>query len=293
MTQPAYVLATDSCCDLPADLAGSLGVTVLEFPFTLDGEQHFDDLGRTMPAAEFFGRMRDGATPTTSQVPMSEYLAAFSIAAEDGTPLLFLSFSSALSGTYDAAVIARNAVMAEHPGADIRVIDTRSASINQGLLVVEAARQWQRGVTIDELVTFVEASKMCINGYFTLDTLESLRRGGRLSDVAAVAGSVLHVKPMMRLNRAGTMSAERPSRGRKKSLRALAEIFDRRADDMPSRTVIVGHADALEDAEAVSAMLRGRREIYQLLTCEIGPVIGSHTGPAMMAVAFWGPERDS
>ena len=293
MTDPIYLLATDSCCDLPADVVESLGVTVLEFPFTLDGEQHFDDLGRTMPAAEFFGRMRDGAMPTTAQVPMSEYMAAFTLAAQNDKPLLFLSFSSALSGTFDAAVIARDAVLAEYPDADIRVIDTLSASVNQGLLVLETARQWQRGATIDELEAFVRASKMRINGYFTLDTLESLRRGGRLSDVAAAAGSMLDVKAMMRLNTAGTMSMERPSRGRKKALRALSDIFDRRAEDMSSRTVIVGHADALEDAEVVSAMLRERREIYQVLTCEIGPVIGSHTGPGMVAVVFWGPERDS
>ena len=293
MTNAEYVLATDSCCDLPADLAESLGVTVLEFPFTLDGEQHFDDLGRTMTSAEFYGRMRAGATHTTSQVPMLEYMAAFTSAAQDGTPLLFLSFSSALSGTCDAAAIARNAVVAEYPDADIRVIDTLSASVNQGLLVLEAAREWRRGVSIDDLAAFVEASKMRINGYFTLDSLDSLRRGGRLSDVAAAAGTVLDVKPMMRLNTAGLLTADRPVRGRRKSLRALAEIFDKRADDTSLRTVLVGHADAPDDAEVVSAMLRERREIHELLTCEIGPVIGSHTGPGMVAVVFWGQERDS
>ena len=293
MTSPTYVLATDSCCDLPAELVEDLGLVVLEFPFTLEGAQHYDDLGRSMSSAEFYGRMREGAAPTTAQVPMSEYLAAFTAAAEAGTPMVLLSFSSGLSGTYDAAVVARNAVVAENPGIDIRVIDTLSASVNQGLLVLETARQWRRGATIDQLVDFVEASKMRINGFFTLLTLDSLGRGGRLSEVAAMAGAMLDVKPVLHVNAAGLMTIDRAVRGRKKSLRALAEIFDARAGDMSSRTVLVAHADTPDDADAMAAMLRERREIYQIITCEIGPVIGSHTGPGMIAIVFWGQERDS
>jgi DegV family protein with EDD domain len=293
MTRLPYLLATDSCCDLPRDLADTLGVTVLEFPFTIDGEHHFDDLGASMPAAEFYARMRAGATPTTAQVPMAEYLAAFTAAAENGTPLLFLSFSSELSGTHDAALVARQAVLAEHPDADIRVVDTVSAAVAQGMLVLESAREWQRGATIDELEAFVERAKRRINGYFTIDTLEALRRGGRLSDVAAVAGTMLDVKPVLRMSSDGRLVIDRPVRGRKKSLRSLAEIFDARADDTTKRTVLVAHAGAPDDADALAVMLREKREIYQLLTFDVGPVIGSHTGPGMVACVFWGPERDS
>jgi DegV family protein with EDD domain len=289
----AYRLITDSCCDLPRALVDELGVTVLEFPFTIDDAHYFDDLGASMPHPEFYARMRAGAAPTTAQVPMTAYLEAFRSAAEAGESVLFLSFSSGLSGTHDAAVIARNTVLAEIPHADLRVIDTRAASIHQGLLVVEAARRRAAGATISALDEWVELHKGRLNGYFTLDTLESLRRGGRLSDMAAMAGTMLDVKPILRVNGEGNLVIERPVRGRKKSLRALADIFEKRAVDATECTVVVAHADAPEEAEALAALLRERRAIGELLMLDVGPVIGSHTGPGMVATVFWGPERDS
>jgi len=291
MSQP-YVLATDSCCDLPHELVAELGIVVLEFPFTLDGEQHFDDLGVSMPPAEFYARMRTGSHPTTAQVPMAKYLSAFGEAASEGIPLLFLSFSSGLSGTFDAASIARDTVLAETPGGDVRVVDTLAASIAQGLLVLEAARRKRDGATIDELEAWVGDASPRLNGYFTLDTLESLRRGGRLSDVAAMAGTMLDVKPVLRISAEGELVIDRPVRGRKKSLRALAESFATRAVDSATSTVVVAHADAAGDAEALIALLHERTGIAELLTFDVGPVIGSHTGPGMVAVVFWGPERD-
>jgi DegV family protein with EDD domain len=291
MTEARYRLATDSCCDLPASLVDELDVAVLEFPFQLDGEQHFDDLGRSMPASEFFRRMRAGSTPTTAQVPLAEYLAAFMAAAEDAVPLLFLSFSSGLSGTYDAALVARERVLVLHPEADIRVIDTLSASAHQGLLVLDAARKRDEGLTVDELERWVEAHKLCVNGCFTTETLEALRRGGRVSDVAAMAGTMLDVKPLLRVNRCGELVVDRVVRGRKKSMRAIVDTFVAGWDAGGGRTVVVAHADAPQDAEALSSMLRERAQVEDILVCELGPVVGSHTGPGMVAVCFWGPER--
>lgn len=293
MTRSSYVLATDSCCDLPRELVEELGLVVLEFPFTLDGEQHFDDLGTSMPPATFYAHMRSGSAPTTAQVPMSRYLDAFRSAAVDGMPLLFLSFSSGLSGTYDAAVLARQTVLAEHPDADIRVVDTLAASAHQGLLVLEAARRRDDGAPIAQLEAWVLGNTQRLNAYFTIDSLAALRRGGRVSDWAAVAGTMLDVKPILRVNGEGELVIERPVRGRKRSLRALADIFAKRAVDSASSTVVVAHADAEDDAAALVALLRERAEICQVLTFDIGPVIGSHTGPGMVAAVFWGPERES
>ena len=293
MTRSDFVLVTDSCCDLTRDIVDAMEIGVLEFPFTLDGEQYFDDLGAAMPHAQFYERMRQGSAPTTAQVPMSAYLAAFRSAAEAGKPLLLLSFSSGLSGTYDAAVIARNAVVAEFPGADIRVVDTLAASAHQGLLVLEAARRRDAGVTIDELEAWVLGNTQCLNVYFTIDSLEALRRGGRVADWAAAAGTMLDVKPILRVNSRGELVVDRAVRGRRKSLRALAEIFGRRAVDTAASTVVIGHADADSDAAALEVLLRGTCEIGEVLTFDLGPVIGSHTGPGMVAAVFWGPERES
>ena len=291
MTSHAYRLATDSCCDLTHAIIDDLGIEVLEFPFTLDGAEHFDDLGQTMSAAQFYGAMRAGSAPTTAQVPMSSYLASFSAAAEAGVPLVFLSFSSALSGTYGAAVLARREVVERFPGAEISVIDSRSASINQGLLVLEAARKRRDGMAFEPLVEWIELSIDRINGYFTIDTLEPLRRGGRVSDFAALAGSVLDVKPILRVDQHGELVVDKPIRGRKKSIRALVDAFEKRADDPMGGTVLIAHGDAPDDADLLERLLRERTGLGEVVRLEVGPVIGSHTGPGMVALVFWGRER--
>ena len=292
MSRSSYVLATDSCCDLPSELVEDLSLVVLEFPFTVNGEQHFDDLGRSMSPAVFYGAMRGGATPTTAQVPLTEYLAAFAAAAEAGTPLLFLSFSSGLSGTYDAALVARDRVIADYPAARIRVIDTLGASAHQGLLVLQAARRRDAGVGFDELGDWVEANRHRANGYFTIESLDALRRGGRVSDLAALAGTMLDVKPILRINGEGELVVDRPIRGRKKSLRAIAETFAARTGATADGAVFIAHADALEDAYILEGLLRERADIEELMVLDVGPVIGSHTGPGMVAAVFWGPGRD-
>ena len=293
MTRTEFVLVTDSCCDLTREIVDAMDIVVLEFPFTLDGEQYFDDLGAAMPHAQFYARMRQGSAPTTAQVPMSAYLGAYRAAAEAGVPLLLLSFSSGLSGTYDAAVIARDAVLADFPVADIRVVDTLAASAHQGLLVLEAARRRDCGAGIDELEVWVLGNTQCLNAYFTIDSLEALRRGGRVADWAAAAGTMLDVKPILRINSRGELVVDRAVRGRKKSLRALADTFAKRAVDTAASTVVIAHADANGDAAALETLLRSSCTIGEVLTFDLGPVIGSHTGPGMVAAVFWGPERES
>jgi DegV family protein with EDD domain len=224
---------------------------------------------------------------------MTQYLDAFASAAEIGTPMLFLSFSSGLSGTFDAALLARENVLQTYPEAQIRVVDTLSAAALQALLVIEAARRRDNGATFEELVEWVEANKLHANGYFTIDSLESLRRGGRVSDMAAVAGTMLDVKPILRVNGQGELVIDRPVRGRKKSLRAIADAFEKRAHDTAQGTVVVAHGDAAADAVLLEGLLRERADIGTVTTIDVGPVIGSHTGPGMIAAAFWGTKRDS
>jgi len=288
MTSHEYRLATDSCCDLTHAIIEELDVDVLEFPFTLDGAEHFDDLGVTLSAAQFYDAMRAGSAPTTAQVPMSSYLAAFSAAAEAGIPLIFLSFSSALSGTHSAAVLARREVVERFPDAQLLVIDSRSASINQGLLVFDAARKRRDGLGYEALAEWVEASIDRANGYFTIDTLEPLRRGGRVSDFAALAGAMLDVKPVLRVDAQGELVVDKPVRGRKKSIRALVDAYERRADDPTGGTVLIAHGDSSDDADLLERLLRERTGLGEVVRLEVGPVIGSHTGPGMVALAFWG-----
>jgi DegV family protein with EDD domain len=287
-----WMLITDSCCDLPLEIVERFGIAVLSFPFTLDQEEHLDDLGDSLPHSAFYDALRAGAWPTTAQVPLVSYLSAFRSAAESRTPAVFLSFSSALSGTYDSVLIARDAVLAEFPDAEIHTVDTKTASAAQGLLVLEAARKRRDGATAAETAEWTEFEGPRVNGYFTLEELEHLRRGGRISDVAAVAGSVLDVRPVLRLDRKGALVVDGVSRGRKKSMRLVADAFAARAEDPAHNTVVVAHANCEEDADRLEAMLRERTTIGEIMRMEVGPVIGSHTGPGMIACAFWGTERE-
>ncbi len=291
MNGSAPALITDSCCELPRATVQELGVTVVPFSFLIDGEVHLDELGDTMSHSEFYTAMRNGAEPTTAQVPIGSYVAAYRTAAEAGKAAIMLTFSSELSGTFEASLLARMTVLEDFPDADIRVIDTQCASASQGLLVLEAARRVAAGATSDELEEWVLENRQLIHGYFTLETLEHLRRGGRISDVAAAAGAMLDVRPVLKIDPLGRLKIERAVRGRKKSVRALVDIFAAKAVDPAGRTVAVGHADCPDDAAAFVEMLRARSDIGEVITLNVGPVIGSHTGPGMLAVAFFGGPR--
>lgn len=285
------VLITDSCCDLPLQLVEDLGVEMLHLRFRIGDEEHVDDLGVTTPHEAFYALVREGAAPTTSAIPVVEYVRAFAAAAEQGRPALMLGLSSALSSTYESALIARDMVMADHPGADIRVIDSNSASIALGSLVFDAAGVIERGAGIGELVEWALDARDRTNGYFTLESLEHLRRGGRISDAVAFAGAMLDVRPVLRIDGSGRLVFVGQARGRRKSMKALVDTAAQRAEAPGGQTAFVAHGASSEDAESLKALLLDRLGFRDVVVTEIGPVIGSHVGPGMLAVAFSGARR--
>lgn len=286
MTGAAYTLITDSCCDLPATVVDEIGVEVLHFGFVAGGKTYVDDLGRTTPHAEFYAAMREGSEPTTTHPPLGEFVTRFEAAAQAGEEVVFASFSSALSGSYATAMMARDGVLVKHPDARIRIVDTRRASIAQGLIVFEAAKRRRAGVSAAELQDWLDASRLSAVGVFTLDTLEHLRRGGRIGDVTAAAGAMLDVRPLLGFTDAGELTVIRAVRGRKKSLKALAEsVVTASGGRCP--LLLVGHGDAAEDAATLETLVREQADVGEVVLCDVGPVIGSHTGPGMVAASFW------
>ncbi|MCX8006927.1 MAG: DegV family protein [Coriobacteriia bacterium] len=286
------VLVIDSCSDLTPSIVEGFEVEELHFPFTLDGQERLDDFGRSMPHADFYSAMRAGATPTTAQIPPAAFERVFRAAAEAGRTLVYLGFSSGLSGTFDTAQMVRQAVLSDHPDADIRLVDTLSASAAEGFLAYHVMRMHADGASADDIVGFVEDAKLSVNGYFTLESLEALRRGGRISDAAAAAGAVLDIKPILTINRSGKLVLRKSVRGRKKSMSALLDIMEERRDASRGDVVAVAHADAPEEAAALKRMVEERFSPTEVLELPVGPVIGSHVGPGMLAVVFWGAERD-
>lgn len=282
------MLIIDSCSDLPAGLVEELGVDVLRFPFAIDGSEYADDFGASLSHADFYAAMRSGVYPSTMQIPRQTFVDTFRRYADAGEPVLYLAFSSALSGTYDIAWLARQEVLTEYPDAEIRLVDTKAASAAEGLLVYEAARRWRAGASLADVESWAVAERPRLNGWFIVDDLETLRRGGRLPGAVAAAGTLLDVKPLLHVSADGRLEMKRSIRGRNKSMRALADLFAERASDPGSRTVAIAHGDCAEDADRLRQLIAERAPVNDVLLLDVGPVIGTHTGPGMLAVVFWG-----
>ncbi len=288
---PQCDLIIDSCCDLPAELACQEGVHLLRFPYILEGETFEDDLFQTTTAHDFYEAMRKGAAPSTAQLSIPVLTEAFSAAAARGVPAVYLSFSSALSGSYDAAMLVRDQVLAEHPGFELHVVDTHLASVAEGLLVAEAISQRAKGLTAAELADWAAEARFFVNEEFMVEDLDALRRGGRIPASVAVAGAALDVKPLLNIAEDGSLSLVGVARGRKKGIKQLAACYEKAvAADMP-KYVAIGNADCPKDAERLKEALLKVDDGIMFIEGSIGPVIGSHVGPGMLAVVFWGHDK--
>ena len=289
---PKCTMIIDSCCDLPASVAQRPDVYMVEFPYLFGEEEYLDDLYQTVTPHEFFERMRKGEYPSTAQVSMTAYKEAFEWAAEQGKPCVYLSFSSGLSGSYNTACLIADQVRAENPDFELHIVDTKLASIAEALLVHEAFNQRSNGLTAAELAAWAEEARYFVNALFMVDDLDSLRRGGRIPDSVAQAGAKLDVKPVLTIALDGTLSLKGVARGRKKGIKQLVEYFDSRAaKDSPSQCVVVADADCPRDLERLEESISKVDESALIMASSIGPVIGSHVGPGMIAVVFWGKDR--
>ncbi len=288
--QTQCTLIIDSCCDLPYSVVNREGVYLVEFPYLFGSEEHLDDLYRTTTAHGFFERMRKGEQPTTAQVSIPSYMAAFEWAAAQGKPCVFLGFSSALSGSFSTACLLADQAREAHPGFELHMVDTKLASVAEALLVQEALTQREKGLSAAELAQWAEEARYFVNAMFMVEDLESLRRGGRIPDMVASAGAKLDVKPLLSFDLEGGLALKGVARGRKKGIKQLAEYFAQRSDrETPMQCVVIGDADCPKDADRLVDVIGSDKAFF--LRCSIGPVIGSHVGPGMVAVVFWGSDR--
>ncbi|MDR1184624.1 MAG: DegV family protein [Coriobacteriales bacterium] len=284
-------IVIDSCCDLPADLVESFDVETVPFTFIMDDGEHLDDLWTSMTPHEFYERMRKGEHSSTSQVPYGTVQAALKRAATSGIPTVFICFSSCLSGTFECIVSTWDEMKGDYPDAELHIVDSKLASAAEGLLVMEAVRQCDRGLTATELAAWVEEARYYVHGYFTLAGLETLRRGGRIPDMAAVAGAKLDIRPILCFDLDGNLAFFGAARGRKKSIKQLLQIFHERFQISSSRMVLVAAADTDKEQTALAEQLLKLPDKLSVWQTSIGPVIGSHVGPDMIAVVFWGSDR--
>lgn len=286
-------LVLDSCCDLPAELLNNDGIDYFQFPYVMNDGEHFDDMWQSVSAKEFYDRMRKGEVSGTSQIPISELTEKIEAFAKDGTPTVYLAFTSGLSGTFETVKQVQEQIKEQYPDFEFYAVDTKLASIAEGLLAYEAINQWKRGLTAKQLADWAEEARWFVNCLFTVDDLEILRRGGRIPPAAATIGTKLNIKPLLNFDLDGALTLAGVAKGRKKSMRALDKAYeDNHAEEHGANaTVLTASADAEGDIKWIEDHLNRPEEAIPPIRCSIGPVIGSHVGPGMVAIAYWGPDR--
>lgn len=292
MTNDRCHLIVDSCADVPPELIDQPGITLLRFPYIIDNGTFEDDLFQTVSAKEFYDGMRKGKEPSTAQLSIPVIEDTFRAAAEDGTPTVYLSFTSGLSGSYDVAMLVRDRILDEYPDFELHVVDTLLASIAEGMLVFEAINQWERGVSAQELAEWAEEARYFIDCEFMVEDLETLKRGGRIPSTVAAAGAALDVKPLLTIDAEGKLQLVGVARGRKKGIKQLIDYYEKHVDaENPSRYVFLGNADCPKDMQRLREGLQKLDDGLLFVESSIGPVIGSHVGPGMVAIVFWGADK--
>ncbi len=288
-----YKIITDSTCDLPSTVIKELDVHVIPMEYILDGVSHFQDLeDEGEKTASFYGSLREGKVSSTSMINAARFMGVFEPYLKAGQDILHVSFSSALSGSYNASRMAAEELKELYPERQILVLDSIAASIGQGLLVYHAVLKKRQGLSLEELYEWLEENKKKICHWFTVEDLMHLKRGGRISALSANIGTALNIKPILSVNMEGKLVNLGKVMGRKKSLSELIVKMKSCAETAENQVVIIGHGDSLKDAEFLSTKLKNELHVKEVIMTQIGPIIGSHTGPGMIGLTFVG-ERES
>ena len=287
-----FVILTDSSADLSADMVRKLNVEVLPLGFVLDNQtyRNYPD-NREMDPHVFYERLRAGDVATTNAVNVAQYVEALEPLLQAGKDVLVLAFSSGLSTTYNSSRLAVEELSARYPDRKLYTVDTLCASLGQGLLVWYAARERERGRSIEEVRDWIEEHRLNICHQFTVDDLHFLKRGGRISAATAVVGTMLQIKPVLHVDDEGHLINIGKARGRQASLKALVDKMEQTALDSGSLTVFISHGDCLEDARTVADMVKNRFGVEEVYINYVGPVIGAHSGPGTVALFYAGTER--
>ena len=287
-----YVLITDSSADLSQEMVQELGVTVLPLSFTIQGKtyRNYPD-NREMDLPLFYDMLRAGELATTSAVNVAEYTQAVEPILQEGKDVLILAFSSGLSSTYQASVLAAGELREKYPDRKIYTVDTLCASLGQGLLVYLAAQEQRKGKSIEEVRDWAEETKLHLCHQFTVDDLHFLKRGGRISATTAVVGSMLQIKPVLHVDNEGHLINIGKARGRQASLKALVDKMEKTVTEEGRKTVFISHGDCRKDAVTVADMVRERFGTQDIRINFVGPVIGAHSGPGTLALFYLGTER--
>jgi DegV family protein with EDD domain len=285
-----FVISVNSTVDLPKEWLDQNNVNVMPIKYTID-DVTYEDYDGKLSSKAFFDKLRAGSTSVTSQVNPEDAKASLEPLVKAGKDVLHLSFSSSLSGTYNSIRMAIEELKEEYPDAKIQVIDTLCACMGEGLLLHKVIGLKNEGKTFEEIAQWVEDNKLNVCHFFTVDDLNHLHRGGRVSKASAVIGTLVQIKPILHMDNEGALKPIGKERGRKKALGHLVDMAVEHSKGWDNDVVMIAQGDALEDAQYVEKLVKEKMGVENVLINEIGSVIGSHTGPGIIALFCMGEKR--
>lgn len=284
-----FVIVSDSTVDLPKEYLQSKQVPIISLSYIMDGVTYEEMDG--LSHKEFFEKLRAGSLPTTSQINPEQAREALEPFAKEGKDILYIGFSSGLSGSYNSVRMAAEDLKEEYPDINIIAIDSLCTCMGEGLLLYKALELKEHGMSMEEIAKWVEANKLHICHNVTVDDLNHLHRGGRISKTTAVVGSMIKIKPIIHMSDEGKLVVIGKERGRKKSLVSIVDRMEKQMQGYDNDIVMITHGDCIEDAEFVKKQVEERFGIHNVMINGIGSVIGSHTGAGVVAVFFMGDKR--
>ena len=285
----SFSIVTDTSCDMPAAVAEKLGITAVPLKVMLAGKTFDSSLSKLSIGNEsFYNVLRSGVSVKTASPSIDDYERYFRKQLDKGKDVLYLGFSSALSGAFNVSLIAAEDLAEEYPERKIICVDTLCASMGLSMLIYHCVRRQQDGATIEEVRDFAQATKGRISHWFTPSDLNFLKRGGRLSAAAAAVGSVMNIKPVLKSDETGKLKVIYKARGRRLAIAKLVEQMNNNYFPDGSDTVFVTHADCPEDAELLARSITKNYGISNVMISEIGPALGAHCGPDTLALFYLG-----
>lgn len=284
----SYKIFTDTSSNLPTPMLRELGVEVIPFTYQVDGEAQSCLDTAAFDGEAYYAALRAGAHVVTSQIAPQTYMEAFTPVLEGGEDVLYVSMSSGISGSCNSARIAASELKELYPTRTVRVIDTLAASLGEGIVVLRAAELRDAGTELGRATEALNTLSRRVCQIFTVDDLMHLRRGGRLSNISAVVGTVLQIKPLLLGNEEGKILSIAKIRGRKHSVEALAEKYDALVEAPEMQTVGIAHAGCREDADYLVSLLKRNKPPKDILVVDYEPMTGAHVGPGALALFFVG-----
>jgi DegV family protein with EDD domain len=284
-----YVIVSDATLDLPVSVIDEYGIRIIPMGVNVDETEYFhypDE--RELTIEEFYQKLKNGGVSRTTQITPAFFMDYFEDILKQGLDILYIAFSSGLSGTYHTSQVVIRDLSEEYPDRKIYGIDSLCASIGEGLLVLNAAIRKKNGMKLDQLREWVEANKRRSRHWFTVKDLFYLKRGGRISSIEAVVGTALKIRPILSTDAAGKLAVVSKIRGSRAELEFMLSRLEEECADLSTQIIIIGHGDDLAQAQELEKLIRSRKQVQDIIISKIGPVIGTHTGPGMLALVFMG-----